>query len=102
MERTLQQFSTKDLLKELHLRVDVAVASWSLEDIEDEIAHRADHRGLELFDSAPVTERAAEIIARLHHRLESIMVESTFEVISDEAEQVVDQFIETGHAKEQE
>jgi hypothetical protein len=58
VERTLQQFSTQDLLRELRMRDDVALASWSLEDLESEIEYRADKRGLELLDSAPVTERA--------------------------------------------
>lgn len=102
MERTLQQFETEDLLRELRMRDGVAIASWSIEDLESEIEYRAHHRGLELFDSAPVTERAAEIIGRLHDSLESIMIEATFEIVANEAEQVVDQFIETGHAKEQE
>lgn len=102
IERTLEQFETEDLLRELRLREDVAIASWSVDDIESEIEYRSHHRGLDLTEDAPVSERAAGIIKNLRDRLGSIMIESTFEMIADEAEQVVDQFIETGHAKEEE
>ena len=101
MERTLQQFDTEDLLRELRMRDGVALASWTISDLESEIEYRAHHRGLELLDSAPVTERAAEIIRRLNDRLESIMIESTFEMIADEAELAVDDFLETEHAVEE-
>ena len=101
MERTLQQFETEDLLRELRLREDVAIASWSVDDIESEIEYRSHHRGLELAEDAPVSERAGQILQRLRDRLESIMIESTFEMIADEAEQAVDDFIETGHAAEE-
>lgn len=98
--RTLQEFSTEDLLRELRLRDGVAIASWSLEDLEAEIEYRADKRGLELLDSAPITERAAEIITRLHDKLTATMIAATVEIIADESEQAVDDFRETGHAVE--
>lgn len=101
VKRTLEQFDTEDLLRELRLREDVAIASWSVDDLESEIEYRTHHRGLELLESAPVAERAAEIIKSLRERLESAMIESTFEMIADEAEQAVDDFIETGHAAEE-
>lgn len=101
MERTLAGFDTEDLLRELRLREDVAVASWSVEDVEDEIEYRANHRGLELAEQAPVSERAAKIINDLRDRLESAMIEATFEIVADEAERAVDDFIETGHAVEE-
>lgn len=101
MERTLEQFETEDLLRELRLREDVAIASWSVEDIEDEIEYRANHRGLELTEDAPVSERAAGIIKNLRDRLESAMIEATFEMIADEAELAVDDFLETEHAVEE-
>jgi hypothetical protein len=101
MERTLAQFETEDLLRELRLREDVAIASWSVDDLESEIEYRSHHRGLELGEDAPVSERAAEIIKSLRERLESAMIEATFEMIADEAEQTVDQFLETGHAAEE-
>lgn len=101
MERTLEKFETEDLLRELRLREDVAIASWSVDDLQSEIEYRANHRGLELTEDAPVSERAAVLIKNLRDRLESIMIEATFEIVADESEQVVDQFIETGHAAEE-
>lgn len=101
MEKTLAQFETEDLLRELRLREDVAIASWSVDDIESEIEYRTHHRGLELLESAPVAERAAEIIKSLREHLESAMIEATFEIVADKAEQAVDGFIEASHAVEE-
>ena len=101
MERTLAQFETEDLLRELRLREDVAIASWSVDDLESEIEYRSHHRGLELTENAPVSERAARIIRELRDRLESAMIEATFEIVADEAEQAVDDFIEASHAVEE-
>lgn len=98
MERTLQEFETEDLLRELRLRGDVVIASWSIDDIATEVEYRADCRGFEVNDESPLTEVSAKSLQFLAHRLESVMIESTFDMVVSEAEEIVDNLIEGGWA----
>lgn len=97
-ERTLAQFETEDLLRELRLREDVVIASWSVDDIANEVAYRADCRGFEVNDGSPLIEVSAKSLKFLADQLESLMIESTFEIVVNEAEEIVDNLIDGGWA----
>ena len=97
-ERTLAQFETEDLLRELRLREDVVIASWSVDDIANEVEYRADCRGFEVNDGSPLIEVSAKSLKFLADQLESLMIESTFEIVVNEAEEIVDNLIDGGWA----
>ena len=55
----LKSIETEELLRELRMRDDVVISSWSIDDIATEIEYQAHRQGIELDDKAPVIELAA-------------------------------------------
>jgi cytochrome oxidase Cu insertion factor (SCO1/SenC/PrrC family) len=101
VERTFKQYSTEDLLRELRQRDDVVLASWSVEDIANEIEYHADHRGFNIDANADLIERSAAILKKLRDELESAMTDGSFEQVTAAAEEAVDSLIEGGWVKRQ-
>lgn len=92
----LKSIETEELLRELRMRDDVVISSWSIDDIATEIEYNADRRGWELDDKAPVVELAALALKELSDRLESAMTETSFDIVVHKCEDILDKLQETG------
>ena len=92
----LKNIETEELLRELVTRNDVVLSSWTIEEIETEIEYQAHRQGAELHDKAPITEMAANALKELANRLESSMIEASFQIIVDKCNDIIDNLQETG------
>lgn len=92
----LKNIETEELLRELTVRRGIVISSWTIEDMETEIEHQAHRQGAELHDKAPITEMAANALEELAHRLESAMIETSYEIIVDKCNDIIDNLQETG------
>ena len=92
----LKNIETEDLLKELRMRGDVVLSSWTIEDLETEIEYQAHRQGIELDDKAPVIELAAPALKELANRLESSMIETSYEIIVNKCNDIIENLQETG------
>ncbi len=92
----LKNIETEDLLKELRMRGDVVLSSWTIEDLETEIEYQAHRQGIELDDKAPVIELAALALKELANRLESSMIETSYEIIVNKCNDIIENLQETG------
>ena len=92
----LKNIETEDLLKELRMRNDVVLSSWTIEDLETEIEYQAHRQGAELDDKAPITEMAANALQELANRLESSMIETSYEIIVNKCNDIIETLQETG------
>lgn len=92
----LKNIETEDLLKELRMRGDVVLSSWTIEDIETEIEYQAHRQGVELDDKAPITEMAANALKELENKLESAMIETSYEIIVNKCDDIIETLQETG------
>ena len=96
MERTLAKFEAEDLLRELTMRGAFALVSWSSVDLIDEIELQAYNRGLVSRDDEALEARALAHFAPMKYRLESSMVEASYDLMRDAAESIVDDLREEG------
>lgn len=92
----LKNIETEELLRELVSRNDVVLSSWTIEEIETEIEYQAHRQGAELHDKAPITEMAANALKELANRLESSMIEASFQIIVDKCNDIIDNLQEAG------
>ena len=92
----LKNIETEDLLKELRMRNDIVLSSWTIEDLETEIEYQAHRQGAELDDKAPITEMAALALKELANRLESSMIETSYEIIVNKCNDIIENLQETG------
>lgn len=92
----LKSIETEELLRELRMRDDVVISSWSIDDIATEIEYQAHRQGIELDDKAPVIELAALALKELTDRLESAMIETSFDIVVNKCDDILDNLRETG------
>lgn len=92
----LNNIETEELLRELTVRRGIVISSWTIEDMEEEIEHQAHRQGAELHDKAPITELAALALEELANRLESAMIETSYEIIVNKCSDILDKLQETG------
>lgn len=96
MGRTLAEFEAEDLLRELHMRGYFALVSWSSDELIDEIELQAYNQGLVSHDDEALEARAQAHFTHMKHRLESSMVETSYGMMRDAAEAIVDELVEEG------
>lgn len=92
----LKSIETEELLRELRMRDDVVISSWSIDDIATEIEYQAHRQGIEIDNEAPVIELAALALRELADRLESAMIETSFEIVVNKCDDILDNLHETG------
>lgn len=102
MERTLKQFDTEDLLRELSLREGVVIAAWTVEDLADEVEYRAGRMGYTIHGESALAEMSAKCLKSLGNRLESSMIECSYDIVGDAADEVAEGLIESGWATQEE